>query len=181
MFFDQLGYPWPEHDCDTSWLRDIRRVVETDGSIRVEIAEDISAIRRQSRARRLVHQPPPRPRLIPMEPLESEYPNQEVIEVFGTLYEITQGPTLKRALGLPDTSIVHAFLDGLGPEWGKELGKLTILAPTSSSRIWEEYTALIPVHIVSQYRHSPNVFAVLSGVGPFGKKAWLCSHLSVRG
>lgn len=45
MFFDERELPWPKHDCDTSWLRVIVRIIEPDGSIRVDSTEDISAIR----------------------------------------------------------------------------------------------------------------------------------------
>ena len=183
VFFDQLGYPWPEHDCETSWLRDIRRVVESDGSIRVDIREEVSVVRPSSISGIAGQQPRQRLRLIPMEPVESQYPTREVLEVSGTLHEIAQGPTLQKELGLPDTSMVHAFLDSLGPEWGRALGKLTIHSPTSSSRIWEKYVALIPADIVGMYQNKSNhqVFVILSAVGPFSKKAWLCSHLSILG
>lgn len=45
VFFDELGPPWPIHNCDTSWTRDLNRTTTADGEMIVELRSGIRVIR----------------------------------------------------------------------------------------------------------------------------------------
>ena len=45
VFFDQLGPPWPLHDCDRSWAGKLRRWKDDSGGLNVEIAPGITVRR----------------------------------------------------------------------------------------------------------------------------------------
>src|SRR5690606_17686842 len=42
VFFDDLGDPWPIHDCDTSWTRSLNRMRGGDGTITVQLADGVT-------------------------------------------------------------------------------------------------------------------------------------------
>ena len=180
VFFDELGVPWPIHDCETSWLRDIARVIESDGSIRIDLTENISAIRpaRYRSQPTLSELSSSRVRLISMDPVEP----LEVQELYATLGDVTQGYTIQRELGLPDTAIVSAFLRNLGSSWQRTLGRITLLKTTSSIRHIERYIAMIPASLINDHRSKvgSQVHVILSSIGLSSRQVWVCTHLSIE-
>ena len=179
VFFDHRGPPWPLHDCNTSWLRDIVRIIEPDGSIRVDLSENVSAVRPGTFETQAEITKPSRTRVrfVRMEPVEPF----EVMEVSGILHEITQGSSLRKQFRLSDTAMAGAFLRSLGPNWDGPLGRINIHAPTSSVRRWEKYIAMIPASSVSDYRplRGSQIFAILSSIGISDTRVWMCSYLSI--
>lgn len=46
MLFDELGAPWPQHDCETSWTRRLARETAEDGTLVVHLDSGITVQRR---------------------------------------------------------------------------------------------------------------------------------------
>lgn len=45
VLFDDLGPPWPQHDCDRRWAETRRRSVDQHGRLQVEVAEGVTVMR----------------------------------------------------------------------------------------------------------------------------------------
>jgi hypothetical protein len=45
VLFDELGAPWPIHDCDRSWGRTLHRDVDAAGHVTVEVAPGVTVSR----------------------------------------------------------------------------------------------------------------------------------------
>lgn len=133
VFFDKLGWPWPEHDCefsrsDREWADGRVKTKLGDGSVLVEISNGVTATRPgEDRERtRNIH-----PRVVEAEetnarsreanPIESVPSGCErTIETTGVVREIIRGVDVYERLDLLRTSINKGFLGILGSgRWGR--------------------------------------------------------------
>ena len=155
VFFDELGWPWPEHDCrfsrsDRRWAKGRPRTKLSGGGVRVEISEGVTATRPGERH--------PRPwnidpavvmaarrdaRSREQKPIESVPPGAEwTVEIIGVVREVDTLVDVYRRLKLPRTALSKGFLGALGSgRWGR----LTIHLLDSVTR---SYSAWLPVSLI---------------------------------
>ena len=128
VFFDELGIPWPIHDCDTFWAKNLIRTRDSSGGITVEIAKGITVRRPPdpekfsvdssivSKARQRKKQPN-------QDPITAVKPegSSGKITVVGILRERQVEVDVVKSLKLPVASpMVSAFLGPLAKgNWGK--------------------------------------------------------------
>lgn len=185
VFFDDLGAPWPIHDCDTSWTRGLRRTTDSTGSISVELSPGVtitrppesfgieSSIVESARAgrRRAVSAP-----IDAIEPKSSR-----ATEVIGVLRELSRNAKPLKTYRLDDTVMAFAML---GPIGMQAMGRITIHVPSAAAEKLESYTAWIPADLVRDSRITRGiaVSATLVGVAiPTNGYAWYCDCFEVMG
>ena len=143
VFFDALGEPWPEHDCETSWTRNLTRWKDSSGAINVELTPGVT-VRRPPKGRidasvaskgeRRSRQP---------DPIKAIEPDGEAeCTIFGVLREKRVEVDVAAALKLPGASaIAAAFLGTLGKgRWGK----VTVHVSSPHHDVLHSYTAWVP-------------------------------------
>lgn len=185
VFFDELGPPWPIHDCDTSWARNRPRTRDSSGAIIVEISPGITVRRAPdnfsiasdtlSRARRYTQQRDP---IVAINP----NPDSGPVIVVGLLREEKIEVDIVTSLRLPsNSSMVSAFL---GPLAKGRWGKVTIHRQSSNEDVIQSYTAWVASEMLANSRHlkGVTVMATLSAfsvpqVGIF----WICEDYEVLG
>ncbi len=154
VFFDELGWPWPEHDCgfsrsDYRWARGRPRT-NFDGGVRVEISEGVTATRPAKERRRRWNIDPAVADKVKREarsrehhPIESVPPGADwMVKVTGVIREVDSQVDVYRRLNLPRTPINKGFLGELGSgRWGR----MTIHVLES---VAYSYTAWIPVSLL---------------------------------
>ena len=185
VFFDDLGSPWPIHDCNTSWTRNLVRKQNSSGVITVKIRPGV-IIRRVpdnfsidsdivSLSQRRTQQQDP---IISISP----DPDSEQVTVVGVLREKRIEVDIMTSLNLPPiSSMVSAFL---GPLSKGRWGKVTIHEQSSSKDVLHSYTAWVASEILDDIRNSKGVtvMAELSAfsvpqIGTF----WICDSYEVLG
>ncbi len=182
VFFDDLGHPWPIHDCDASWARGLRRRQDDSGGITVQLTREITVARPPdgtidttvvSRARRSQSQQDP---IVAIKPRGSEE-----VTLVGILRELQVEVDVRGSLKLPDTSMVSGFLGRLARgKWGR----VTIHTQSPHEDVINSYTAWVPSHALSGPVVSRGVTVAarvtsqsVPGVGNF----WICSSYEVVG
>lgn len=183
VFFDQLGPPWPIHDCDLSWARGRRRWQDDSGGTVVEIASGITLRRAPpegsidqtvvSRGRRQAERPDP---IVAIKPGKAEE-----VSVEGRLRHLQIEVDVALSLKLPETSMASGFLGRLATgRWGK----ITIHSQSPREDVLNSYTAWVPSAALSEARSSEGVTVAVKmsshcipGVGNF----WICSDYEVLG
>lgn len=182
VFFESLGDPWPVHDCDASWERELVRRVAPDGSLRVDVAEGVTAVSpsewsieelpdlggevsRASWSHPIVAMDPP--------PGCSE-------EVTGIVRGVVTWVDPYRKLRVPQTTVGAA---ALGPLSGQPVGRLTVHAPSpEEDDLLESFTAWIPSVMLADLRQAITVTAVLEAVEVLGVDCvWWCRELVLHG
>ncbi len=182
VFFDKLGAPWPIHDCETSWARDLRRWQDDFGWINVEISSGITVRRAPEgsidhtivpRAKRRESRPDP---IVAIKPEGSEK-----ITIVGILREKRMEVDVTFTLKLPETSIVAGFLGELAEgKWGK----FTIHTQPPNEDVLHSYTAWAPSAALSHANNSQGVTVevqISSKSIPGVDNFWVCSHYNVLG
>ena len=133
VFFDELGWPWPEHDCafsgsDRRWAHERPRTKLAGGGVRVEISDGVTATRRGERRVRSWNVHPEvaaaakrEARSRESKPIESVPPGGDwTVEITGVVRELDRRVDVYRRLGMPRTSLSEGFLGDLGiGEWGR--------------------------------------------------------------
>ena len=184
VFFDSLGHPWPIHDCEISWTRNLSRIRNGAGGVTVEIAPGITAQRAPegsihpdvaTRARQRARQPDPIVAVLPVHHLDE-------VNVMGVLRERRVQVDVAQTLKLDGTSaMISGFLGPLGKgRWGK----VTIHQPSPTEDTLHSYTAWVPSKTLSGVRGSTGVTVAatmfahsMPGVETF----WVCRHYEVLG
>ena len=155
VFFDELGWPWLEHDCafsgsDRQWARGRPGTKLAGGGVRVEISDRVTAIRRGERKARSWNIHPDvaaaakrEARSRESKPIESVPPGGDwTVEVTGVIRELDRRVDVYRRLRLPRTALSAGFLGDLGTgEWGR----ITIHVLQS---VTYSYTAWVPASLV---------------------------------
>jgi hypothetical protein len=182
VFFDELGEPWPIHDCDTSWARGLQRIRDPDGRITVRLSQYVTVTRRPqftgidpdlvARARRLDSTPPPIVAISATAGIRRD--------VLGILREIYRGRDPLKSFGLNDTAMSRAMLGRLGKQ---PVGQITVHAPSPETLQQESFTAFVPSAVIADPRIDRGiaVLAQVTGVTVVDKAVWFCDGLSVVG
>jgi hypothetical protein len=197
VFFDRLGVPWPEHDCDgtdaiLSGAGPRTTTRNPDGSIEVHFEDsDIRFVR-------------------PPDPFEAEY-IEAVMDPFsnggtrhapgpdpirrvpatggrfvgevGRLREIDKKADIFAELGMPDTAIARQLL---GPLGGEPLARVVVHAGDlgDASQQLRSYRFFVPRRVLRDHgaRRGQVVAIELDGVVVKSKGArWFCSDFEVIG
>ena len=149
VFFDALGEPWPEHDCETSWTRGLVRWTDSSGTINVRLTPGVTVRRPPqggidaavaTKAKRRKQQP---------DPIKAIEPDGEAnTTVVGVLREKRTEVNVATAVKLRGASgMVAAFLGPLGKgRWGK----VTVHAPSAREDVLHSYTAWVPADVLSR-------------------------------
>lgn len=149
VFFDALGEPWPEHDCETSWTRNLTRWKDSSGAINVELTPGITvrrppkggidadvALRGKSRSQR-------------PDPIKAIEPDGEAERtIFGVLREKRVVVDVAKTLKLPSASTMAAAF--LGPLGKGRWGKVTVHEQSSDEDVLHSYTAWVPSEALSR-------------------------------
>ena len=184
VFFDELGDPWPKHQCFAAWGRTLKRTRGSGGSVTVELSEWVTAFRPPlgsihnevvSSEKRRREWPPP---IVAISPRVHD----EEVAVTGVVREVRRGVDVYEAFNLDPTPMSAAFLEALGEgDWGK----VTIHVPTPQAATLHSYTAWIPNEILDNPQHSrgATVEAVLRGFAVPGRdtSAWACDQYTIIG
>lgn len=183
VFFDELGPPWPIHDCDTSWTRNLPRTRDNSGAVTVEISPGVT-IRRApdnfsidsgiiSRVQRRKKQ---------QDPIVAINPDQDSgqVTVVGVLREKRIEVDIATLLDLPqNSSMVWGFL---GPLARGRWGKVTIHKQSSNEDVLHSYTALVSSKMLEDVKNSTGVTVIaelaafsVPQIGTF----WVCNAYEV--
>ena len=161
VFFDELGAPWPIHDCDERWARGLKRFTDENGDTVVELKPGIYATRPHAKpasfgieenviasartAKRKKAQYP----IVPINPKRELSESHE-----GILREIRPSVDPLKAFGVPDTAPGRAWLGSIGKE---EMGKITVHVPYPTEAYTESFTSWIPARLLRDRRVKPKV------------------------
>lgn len=188
VFFDELGQPWPIHDCETSWTRNLVRKKEASGRITVRLNNNIVVIRppesfevdgefvskHLERARKNIQDPIKR-----IDPSES---SDKTFEVVGVLREKKVEADVVKALRLSNvTAMTAAFL---GPLAKGKWGKATLHESDAAKDMLNSYTIWVQSDVMSDVRNSIGVMinAQIEPLRVPGAPAvWLCRSYQVLG
>ena len=182
VFFDDLGHPWPIHDCDTSWTRGLGRQHDDSGGITVQITREITVtrppdgsidrdviargVRREQRS----------------DPIVARQPDgSEELFLVGILRELRVDVDVLGSLRLPDTSMASGFLGQLARgKWGR----VTIHTQSPHEDLLNSYTAWVPGDALADSNNSRGVTVAatltpqaIPGFGNF----WVCNSYEVVG
>ncbi len=185
MFFDELGPPWPLHDCDTSWTRKLKRTTDKTGRIRVELSPGVTISRPAAsfgidpsivarvRTAKIKQSPDP---IVAVEPRRSASK-----EIVGVLREISRSSNPITAYRFDDTDMAYAML---GPIGAQAVGKITVYSPSNSGEQLQSFTAWIPTELIKEswIARGITVSVSLEGVQVLGRGyAWFCDCFEVLG
>lgn len=187
VFFDELGDPWPIHDCDTSWTKNLIRTRDDSGGITVELAEGITVHRAPdtfSVERSIVDVGKRRKKQPQQEPIiavDAEGGSGKVT-VIGILREKQASVDVAKALKMSGATTMLAAT--LGPLGKGEWGKVTVHEPSSSKNILHSYTIWVPTKSIKQVNNSKGI-TVCVDIEPvfilgFGA-IWISKHYEVLG
>lgn len=185
VFFDQLGPPWPTHDCDTSWTRGLKRSVGPSGALTVQISDGVAVTRLPDSFRvedSIVSRAKRRRGDNWGDPIRSVDAARGAKRwAVGLLRELARTAKPIKALGFPDTAMGRAML---GPIGKQPVGRITVHIPPVDDGPIESITAWIPAELVRApriERHvSVSVRAESVSVGP-QRHAWFCNYFEVLG
>lgn len=190
VFFDELGWPWPEHDCalsgsDRLWAQGRPRTKLTGGGVDVEISDGVTAIRREERRDRSWNIDPEvaaaakrEARSRERNSIESVPPGADwTVEITGIVRELDRRVDVYRRLRLPKTALSGGFLGDLGSgRWGR----MTVHVLKS---VTYSYTAWVPGSLVlpGRLEIGATVSAVLRRVDVAGKaREWVCRRFRIE-
>lgn len=188
VVFDELGPPWPQHDCDRSWAPTRRRTVDERGRMQVEIAPGITVVRlpedfgidddvidlahRASAARSRSRQR--------SGDIVRQDPTRTADDFYvGTIREITRSVDPLEHFRMSETTMARAGLQKLGRQ---DVGRLTVHVPFGEDI--ESYTAWIPTVLLEEegVERAATVEVRLVGLNilsPRPTLVWFCSSLEL--
>ena len=183
VFFDALGEPWPIHDCETSWTRNLTRWTDGSGTINVELTPGVTVRRPPSGTIDAAVVTRARQGQQRQDPITAIKPDVNAsATIVGVLRERTMKVDVAAALKLPGaTTMASAFLGPLGKGcWGK----ITVHAPSPKEGVLRSYTAWVPADVLSEVGSAKGVTIAVglrsqsvAGVGCL----WVCSSYEVIG
>jgi len=188
VFFDELGQPWPIHDCETSWTRKLIRKKDASGKITVRLNKNIVVIRPPKsfevdgefvsksleRARKNIQDPIKR-----IDPPESF---DKTVEIIGILREKRAEADVVKALRLSNvTTMASAFL---GPLAKGKWGKATIHEKDAAKDTLNSYTTWVRSDVMLDTRNLVGV-VVSAQIKPHrlpgAPTVWLCQNYKILG
>lgn len=185
VFFDELGPPWPLHDCDTSWVRGLKRTVSASGAITVQLSHGVSITRPAasfavdagllSNAKRHATG-----RSAP-DPITAVKPSsEEPIHIVGVVREIIKSKSPYKHYGVAEGTIGAVFL---GPLAAMAVARITIHTPTWPGGPLSSYTMWVPQELVSDARVvlGITISAAASVLSIGGQLDWFIEELHVVG
>ena len=190
VLFDQLGWPWPEHDCqfsrsDQAWARSRHTTRLGDGGVRVELSSDVTVTRPAERRRRRWDIDPAvadrarrDARSRECHPIESVPPGAGLTEeIVGVIRAMERNVDVYRRLEVPRTTGGKAFLGVLGSgRWGR------VTIHVLGRRI-HSYSAWVPDRLIPRHnlRNGVTVSAVLQrhDVARIARE-WVCQRFNVE-
>ena len=184
VFFDELGWPWPEHDCgfsrsDLRWAQDRPKMKFRGGGVRVVLSGGVTATRpAESRGHtwdidpEVVKTANLNARSRERNAIESVPPGADwTVEITGVVRELDRQVDVYQRLKLPRSSISEGFLGDLGiGKWGR----VTIHVLKS---VIYSYTCWIPLSLLPPggVGNGVTVSANLERVDVAGKaREWVC-------
>jgi len=188
VLFDELGWPWPLHDCDGSWSRKLHREVDEQGRTRVDVADGVIVVREPRREpptpemsrdeidrirarRRDGSTPPP---IVRMDP-----PRTADELLVGVLREFTSDVDPFAKYGMPETTGASALLQQIGRQ---PVGRVTIHVDSPFGNEIESYTGWVPTDLLEGrglFRGLTVEARFQSVPIPEVEIAWFCSSLEV--
>ncbi len=187
VFFDELGSPWPIHDCEESWARGLRRFTDDNGDTVVELKPGITVTRSFARPGSFKVEQSVVPKALtpkrtkapdPIVPIE---PERELSESHvGILREIRPHVDPMKDFGMPDTTGARAWLGSIGKQ---EMGKITVhVSYPTDDDYTESFTSWIPAKLLRDRRIKRGITVALDlkSIRIVGHGyAWFCDSLEI--
>ena len=153
VFFDELGQPWPIHDCDTSWTRKLKRTTDTSGKITVEIRDGVTVSRVPDsfgidkniidQFRRVKKTGAP-DAFVAIEPT-----GESARSIVGVLREIYRDVCPFKKYKFKENAMSRAMLGLLGEQ---KMGRVTIHVPQIAKTQADSFTLWIPSDLIKDSR-----------------------------
>lgn len=184
VFFDELGSPWPVHDCLKSWARDLRRFTDDKGDTVVELKPGITVTRSLAKPTSFkveqsviskaqpVKKKKARDTIVPIEP-ERELSESHI----GVLREVRPYVDPVKAFSMADTAMGRASLGSIGKQ---EMGKITMHVPYPTEDYTESFTSWVPAKLLRDRRIKRGVTVAvdLERIRIVGRGyTWFCDSL----
>jgi hypothetical protein len=183
VFFDELGPPWPIHDCQLSWARRLERTRAPDGTITAKLSEHTTISRPPEdfsvesgvvdRAKEKVRRGKPDP-IVAIRATRGAS-----LTVIGELRELARRADAVRATRVPNTQMGRAFL---GPIGAQPVGRITVHADGLTADQLRSFTAWVPAEFLSDTNLTRGILVeiALDGVvvethGP----VWFCKSVRI--
>ncbi len=186
VFFDELGSPWPIHDCEESWARGLRRFTDDNGDTVVELKPVITVTRSFARPasfkveQSVISKSQPAKRKKAPDPIVPIEPERELGEShIGILREIRPFVDPVKAFRVPDTAMGRASLGSIGKQ---EMGRITVHVPYPTEDYTESFTSWVPARLLRDRRIERGVTVALDleRIRIVGRGyAWFCDSLQV--
>jgi len=186
VFFDELGSPWPVHDCDESWARGLRRFTADNGDTVVELKPGITVTRSFARPasfdveQNVISKARPAKWKKTQDPIVPIVPERELREShIGFLREIRPSVDPFKAFRMPDTATRHASLRSIGKQ---KMGKVTVHVPYPTEEYTESFTSWVPAKLLRDRRIERGVTVAvdLRRIRIVGRGyTWFCDSLEV--
>ena len=180
VLFDDLGPPWPFHDCDVPWTRGLTRTHHEDGSISVPWRNGITFIRPSTD---FSVEPSSLDRALKrtaknyVDPIRRvDPPRSGVRQLVGMLREMSRNADPMKAFDLPNTTMARAML---GKAWQEPVGRITVHVDDGVNDYLESYTAWVPARFIRSTRIStgiPVAVRLVSVALPYEDVAWFCEE-----
>ena len=186
VFFDELGDPWPQHDCEISWANNLDRTVDSSGGITVTISEgitvrrpaatfsvDSSVVSKVMQNKKQLNQHP----IVAMKPEDSSGET-----VVGILRYSQVEVDVVKSLNLPPTSSMSSAF--LGPLAKGKWGKVTLHKPSPHKKVQYSYTFWVASKSVADSRNAEGITVmakIVPRVIPDIGVIWHCEHYEVLG
>lgn len=185
VFFDELGSPWPVHDCGKTWARGLRRFTDDNGDVVVELKPGITVTRSLANPasfeveQSVISKAQAAKKIRAPDPFVPIGPTRELRESHvGILREIRPRVDQLKAFRVPDTLMGRASLGSIGKQ---EMGKITVHVPYPTEDDYtESFTAWMPAKLLRdrRIRQGITVSVDLEGVRIVGRGfAWFCRSL----
>ncbi len=165
VFFDELGYPWPVHDCHESWARDLRRFTDDNGDTVVELKSGITVTRSFAKPasfrveQSVISKARPANRMKAPDPIVAIEPERELSESHvGILREIRPCVDPVKAFRMPETATGRASLRSIGKQ---QVGKITVHVPYPTEDYTESFTSWVPAKLLRDRRIKRGVTVAL--------------------
>jgi hypothetical protein len=185
VFFDELGPPWPIHDCDTSWTRNLLRTKDKTGKITVTIKPGITITRIPDSFTiedNIVKKLAKKAFFSNDEPINAIKPSKnETKELVGILREINLTVDPLKTFKIENTQISYQLLGKIGKQ---PVGKITVHIPSNIYLFIESYTAWIPYDIIKDTRIKKGVtvsVSLLSETILWNINEWFCDYFEIIG